>query len=339
MPPHRAPTVLQRAASAERYRVDRLRLRHLRLLEAIDRTQSLRRAAEYVGVSQPAASLLLREIETVFGVPLVTRNTKGCQLAAAGRVVLDRLSIALSSVDRAVEASRHPEALPRLRLGSVQLAGTTFLPAALGELDRDPDWGRLAIKEGRANELILELASGELDCVIGWIDEDTVDPLPLDQFKIVPLWPGRMDVIAATDHPLLKRRTVSVDELAAARWIVATEGTRMHAAYVRMFVRAGRTPPLATIECSAVHTTLSIVSRTKLLAMSPDLVVSAYANQRMVKVLRTPIPDSSSSNVSLIYRRDSVALDVLARFQKALLASAAKRAEAPVRSRSRALQR
>lgn len=253
---------------------------------------------------------------------LVIRNAKGCQLAAPGRAVLDRMSIALASVDRAVEVSRHPEALPRLRLGSVQLAGTTFLPAALAELDPDPAWGRLAIKEGRANELMLELAAGELDCVIGWIDEDTVDPLPLDQFKIVPLWPGRMNVIAAIDHPLLKKTSVSMDDFAAARWIVATEGTRMHAAYVRMFVQAGRTPPTPAVECSAVHTTLSIVSRTKLLAMSPDIVVAAYSKQRMVKVVRTPLSETPLSSVSLMFRRDSASLNVLARFQKAVLSTA-----------------
>jgi len=313
---------MSRPTSAERYRVDRLRLRHLRLLQEIDRTRSLRRAADRLGVSQPAASLLLREVETVFGVSLVLRNAKGCELAASGRAVLDRMSIALSSVDRAVEASRHPKALPQLRLGAVQLAGTTLLPIALAELDSDPNWGRLAIKEGRASELMRELAAGELDCVIGWIDEDTVDPLPLDEFKMVPLWPGRMKVIAAVDHPLLKKKTVNVDELATARWIVATEGTRMHAAYMRMFVRAGRTPPLPAVECSAVHTALNIVSRTKLLAMCPDIVVGAYAKRRMVKTLTTPLADTAPSNVSLIFRRDSSALGVLTRFQKSVLSSA-----------------
>jgi len=252
-------------------------------------------------------------------VTLVARTAKGCRLTDAGRQILDRLSVALASVESALQASRDIEVLPRLRVGSVQLAGTTVLPHALAYLEQEPRWGRVAIREGPANGLLLDLAAGDLDCVIGWVDEDTVDPLALDQFKIVPLWPGRMKVIAAPGHQILRLKTVDITDLATARWIGATEGTRMHAAFVRLFVRSGVAPPVPTVECSAVHTTLNIVSRTTMLAISPDVVVAAYARQRLVKVVTTSIDDPSPSSVSLIFRRDSESLPALRRFQRALV--------------------
>lgn len=307
--------------AADRYRIDRLRLRHLRLLQQIDNTRSLRNAAERIGVSQPAASLLLREMEDVFHILLVIRNAKGCRLTDAGKDILDRLSVALTSVDRALEASRDPDGLPRLRVGSVQLAGATVLPVALARLEREPQWGRLSIKEGRANELLLEMATGDLDCVIGWVDESTIDPLPLDQFRIFPLWPGRMEVIASASHPLHRRKSVEIAELAAARWIGAREGTRMHAAFVRLFVRAGVPPPTPVVESSAVHTTLNIVAHTRMLAMSPDVMVASYGTHRLVKIVKGQNLDTGPSNVSFIFRRDNETLPILRRFRDALIAS------------------
>lgn len=308
-------------AAAERYRIDRLRLRHLRLLQQIDQTKSLRKAAEEIRVSQPAASLLLQEVEGVFGLPLVVRTAKGCHLTTAGSEILNRLSVALTSVERAMETSRDPDDLPRLRVGSVQLAGTAILPRALAYLEQQPGWGRIAIKEGRASELLLELAVGDLDGVIGWIDEETIGPLPLEQFSIVPLRPGRMKVIAALSHPILKRKSVDVADLAACSWIGARDGTRMHAAFVRLFVRAGLSPPVPKVECSAVHTTLNIVAHTTMLAMSPDVIVAAYEKQRLVRVVKSSLDSDSPGNVSLIFRRDSEALPILRLFQNALVAS------------------
>jgi DNA-binding transcriptional LysR family regulator len=306
---------------AERYRIDRLRLRHLRLLECIQRTSSLRKAAERVGVSQPAASLLLREIESVFEAALVIRTSKGCHLSAVGGDVLDRLTIALASVDRALETARAHEAAPGLRLGCVQLAGATILPATLARLERRASAARVTIKEGRANELLRELARGTLDCVIGWVDQTTINALPVGQLRIRDLWRGRMQAVAAADHPLARKRNVTLSDLLACRWIVAQEGTRMHAAFMRLFAQAHVAAPAPAVECSAVHTTLNLVARTRMLAMAPDVVAATYARQGQVKVLRGAGLRMESSSVSLITRRDSESLPVLRAFRESLIAS------------------
>ena len=321
---HRAgPSIHRRPA--DRYRADRLRLRHLRLLETIHRSRSLRRAAEEVGVSQPAASLLLREIEAVFGTPLVIRTAKGCHLSDAGMHALDRLAISLSLVDRAIQTARAPRREPLIRVGAVQLAGTTVLPDTLARLERQRQSVRIHISEGRASELLRDLTTGHLDCVIGWVDNATIGPLPIDTLRLRTLWQGRMEVIAAVKHPLSSRRLVSLDDLQDQRWVVAEEGTRMHAAFVRLFAQSEKPAPAPFVDCSAVHTTVSLVSRTNLLAVVPDVVAASAVTQRQVKVLRGNDFEIESSSVSLITRRDTDSLGVLRKFRDALLESVATR--------------
>jgi len=306
------------AASA--YRADRLRLRHLRLLELVDRGGSLGSAARGLGISQPAATLLLRELETVFGAALVERDARGARLTAAGRHALDRLAIALASVARAIDAAGTAAIEPPLRLGCIQVAGVSELPAALARLDAAGALGRLQLREGRARELVAALCAGELDCVIGWIDESLADGLPLGELDIAPLRYGRMRVVAATAHPLARSRAVSVAELARWRWIVPPPGSRTHAAYVRLFLHDGLPAPPVAVECPALHTMLRIVSATRLLAVAPDAAVAHYAGLGMVVPLKGPRLGLERNEIAVVSRRDSGALPAVRLLRQALLA-------------------
>jgi len=310
-----------RSVPASVYRTDRLRLRHLRLLDLVHRLGSLGAAAREIGISQPAATLLLRELETVFGSTLVERDRRGCRLTPAGRYALERLTIALSSVERAVDAAKAAAIEPLLRVGCVQVAGVSALPAALARLEKAGTLGRMQIIEGRARDLLASLCAGRIDCVIGWMDESLADSLPVGQLDIRPLRYGRMQVVASPIHPLARSRAISVTELARWRWIVPPPESRTHAAFVRLFVGNGVPAPPVTVECAALHTTLHLVSATSLLAVAPDAAVREYAKRGMIAPLKGPALDLGRNHVSVMTRRDSAALPAVDRLRKALLAS------------------
>lgn len=324
---HRRPSQVRPPAatpgrSASSYRFDRLRLRHFRLLELVCSKGSLGSAARELGVSQPAATLLLRELEAVFGAALVDRDHRGARLTAAGRYALERLSIALASVERAAEAARHAELEPILRVGAVQIAGVRALPAALAALERSGTPGRLQLQEGRARDLLALLCAGELDCVIGWMDESLADALPVAQLVIQPLWYGRMQVVASARHPLARERAVDVHELSRWRWIVPQPASRTHAAFQRLFLHNGVPVPPVSVECSALHTTVRLVAATRCLAVAPDTVIAHYAKQGAITALKGASLDLGRNQVSLMTRRDSAGLPAVERFREALLRTA-----------------
>lgn len=310
------------------YRSDSLRLRHLRLLKLVDQRGSLGAAARGLGVSQPAATLLLRELEAVFGSTLVERDARGARLTTSGRHAVDRLTIALASLEQAIQAARTPETAPLLRLGCIQVASMSGLPAAINRLVETNTLGRLQIREGRARDLLADLCAGDLDCVIGWIDETLIEGLPVEGLQIEQLSYGRMQVAAAVSHPLARLRAVSVEEIGRWRWIVPSPGSRTYAAYLRLFVHNGVPAPPATVECSALHTTLHIVSATQLLAMAPSAAVRHYSRLGMVKPLRGTALSLDYNQISVVTRRDGAAFLPLQNLKKALLAEA-DRAEPP----------
>lgn len=301
-------------------RIDRLRLRHLRLLQLIGATGSLGAAGRALGVSQPAVSLLLRELEAAVGATLVERDTRGARLTAAGRRALDPLAIALQSIRLAVGAARHPAEMPVLRLGCIQAAGTCWLPAALDRLERAGILGGLQLREGRARDLLAALGRGELDLVIGWVDEGVTEGLEVADLDIAPLEHDRMRIVAAAAHPLAGSRGVPVAELARWRWIVPPPGSRTHAAYRRLFLEAGSAPPRVAVECAALHTTLHLVAGSRMLAVALAPVVDHYARLGMVTALDGPRIGLERSLVSVVIRRNTAALPAVRALRAALVA-------------------
>ena len=316
----RAPVPAPAPTPAPTYRQDRLKLRHLRLLDLIGRHGSIGRAAREIGVSQPAATLLVREIETAFGASLVERDRRGARLTAAGSHAVARLQAALASIGRAIEAARETDGEPPLRLGCVQVAGVRTLPEALAHLETTGFAGRLQVREGRARDLLGDLCAGRLDAVVGWLDETIADGLPIDELAIDPIREGRMQVVAAASHPLARSRSVSVGELSRARWIVPPPESRTHAAYRRLFVSYGAAPPPVAVECASLHASLRIVSTTRMLAVAPDDAVSAYRRLGMIAALRGRSLDLGHAPLSVFTRRDLPASPAMLALRGALRA-------------------
>ncbi|HRM92388.1 MAG TPA: LysR family transcriptional regulator, partial [Alicycliphilus sp.] len=65
-----------------------LKLRHLQMLVALDQFRHLGRTAEFLSLTQPAVSKTLAEIESMFGLPLFERSTRGTEPTAAGASVV-----------------------------------------------------------------------------------------------------------------------------------------------------------------------------------------------------------------------------------------------------------
>ena len=75
-------------AQIDRVLRSNLKLRHLQMLVALDQFRHLGRAAEFLSITQPAVSKTLAEIESMFGLPLFERSTRGTEPTAAGASVV-----------------------------------------------------------------------------------------------------------------------------------------------------------------------------------------------------------------------------------------------------------
>src|SRR5258706_6166174 len=108
-----------------------MRVEDLGVFTVLAETQSLRRAADKVGLTQSAITKILHRLETEFELPLVERHTRGVALTPAGRILLERASALKNAVgDLKTEMLALKSAkLGTIRVGTIPaLLETTFLP-------------------------------------------------------------------------------------------------------------------------------------------------------------------------------------------------------------------
>ncbi len=263
--------------ASARYRLDRLRVRHLRLLELIAQEGSLGAAARELGISQPAVTLLLRELEQVFEAVLVERDARGARLTPQGRSAVERRW--RSPWPAWARRWKPPRRRGRSRRCAWAACRSWALPRCPARWSRLLADGLLLLctdSRRRKPGLLQALGAGELDCAVAWLDESIAAAVDLDRFSIESLWSGRMRVFAAASHPLARRRQVSVQQLAEWPWVVPNPGSRTHAAFRRLFLNGGMAPPRPRLVCSSVHSGAHIVANGAFLGIAPDSLVARY---------------------------------------------------------------
>ena len=92
-----------------------------RLLELVDETGSIRRAASAMNMSYRHAWLLLKEIETIMGTPVVAAQTGG---AGGGGAALTKRGRAVLEHYRAIEERATRSVAAELRAFSAMAKGT-----------------------------------------------------------------------------------------------------------------------------------------------------------------------------------------------------------------------
>ena len=105
-----------------------MNLHHLAVFHAVVNAGNVSRAAEALGVSQPAVSKQLRQFERELGVTLLDRLPRGVAPTAAGRVLADHARRVFAA---AGEASRAVEELRGLRRGTLSVGASTTIAGYL----------------------------------------------------------------------------------------------------------------------------------------------------------------------------------------------------------------
>lgn len=142
--------------------------RQLRYFDALVRHAHFGKAAEAVGVSQPALSTQIRELEQLLGGPLVERGTSDNRLTPLGVEVARRSATILAALrDLEDVGHRSGEVLSGpLRLGVIPSIAPYLLPRLLPDLAARHPRLQLTLQEAITAELVEELKAGGLDTVI-----------------------------------------------------------------------------------------------------------------------------------------------------------------------------
>lgn len=287
--------------------VAKLRFRHLRMLQLLQTTGSLRAASQALNLTQPALSKALTEIEHAFGFALFLRTARGLTPTPQGKVVLRGAAVLLQELTHlrsdALAADRYTA---KIRIGAPPFVAQAYLCGVIEKLVNHAMPIRVQLMEDRVPALIQALQQGEIDALI------TTFPLQMlqsgaDAFQYVRLFEVQFAVVASAKHPLVRSRRVAWTRLAQERWVMPAEGSMGRKLIEDCFTHAGVPAPLPVIEATSPTTSVQFVAAGLGIGIVPDMALLRRSAPQagLVKQIRVQ-PEPPSSVVALIFRKGAV---------------------------------
>ncbi len=264
-----------------------LQRRQLEVLVAVDEAGSIHRAAEQLGIGQPAVSRTIGEVERSIGAPLFERGGDGTIPTPRGESLVGQARSILRSLER-LDAVAGAFAGP-VRLGCIPQAMHALMPRFLAKQSSlAASRMRLKVIEGDSVRLWRALQRGELDFAVMRRVEGASDwrrPLVAR-----PLYAERSLVVAAPGHDLEHSQRLDLASLHGHGWVLPAVGTTSRGLFDDHCRRLLLPPIEPPIEIRSFDSTAAVLSGTALLAMLPELIARRYQREGRLVVLRLAPP-------------------------------------------------
>jgi len=268
----------------------RIRLRDLHVLLAAVEAGTMAKAATELGVSQPAVSKAIAEIEQTVGLRLLDRTTKGLVPTEYGRALLRRAANIFDELKQVVDELRFiaDPTTGELRIGCSESITAGLLPAIIEDMsNRYPkivfhaaqiSFAPLEFRELR--ERVVELMLGR----VSW-------PLPERDLDGEVLFDERIHVVAGARSQWARRHRIKLPELMAERWALPPPDSLPGKLVADAFRAAGLDVPTATVVTASIHLLANALpSSGRFLCVVPASVLRFGTGRLPIKVLPVDFP-------------------------------------------------
>ncbi|MFL4994161.1 MAG: LysR family transcriptional regulator [Microvirga sp.] len=251
---------------------NRLRVRHLRLLEALERSENLGQAAEELRITQSAATKILQDAEELRGLPLFERRHRGMAPTEIGRFVIGYARRILNDIEGFLDEL---SALKRggygfLSVGAIMATTPGILPAAIAELKRRRPLLTISLVATTSDRLLAALGLRELELAICRLTHLR----QRSQFDIEFLANEELWVFVSKDHALAARAAVSLDEVSRFPWVLQPWTSPARQAIESAFAAERVSSPEARVETTSIFAALHLVREAGMVGVLPSTILS-----------------------------------------------------------------
>ncbi len=287
-----------------------LNLDHLHTFALVAELGGFSAAASVLGLSQPAVSLQIRQLEQRLKVRLIERVGRRATPTAAGTELLDharRIEDQLSALTDSMQ--RHSDGLTgRVRLGT----GATFciylLPSVLQRLRQRLPGLDIMVRIGNTNDILKAIEDNVLD--LGFVTL----PVAGRMFDVTPVLEEEfLAVLPAGDDPFAGEITPT--ELSRQKLILYEPGSHTRTIIDRWFA-AGGIAPRPAMELGSVEAIKEMVGAGMGCAVLPSMAVQPGIRQAAIVARRLSPPLFRGRGI--VVRRDKIRHRGLREIVKAL---------------------
>jgi DNA-binding transcriptional LysR family regulator len=267
----------------------RLRLKDLHTLQTVAEVGSMAKASELLALSQPAISKAVSDMEHLLGALLFDRSARGVALTESGRLLVERTRVVFDEISQGVSDI---ERLSDPTRGIVKIGTTDPVTSFVSEII-----SRLASKYPRVG---YDVMVSDLDTLIGELRQRERDvvvtrwaaPPVADDLAVQPLFKSPLAVMAAQDHPLLRRKKLSLTDVIDERWTLSPPDSFLGRIVVDLFRRRKLPVPSALVTTISIHMRLDLLASGGFLTILPAQMLRSPAQRAWLRALDVDLSDT-----------------------------------------------
>jgi len=224
-----------------------MEIHHLREFAAIAETGSFSKAARKLRIAQPPLSRHIRQLENELGIKLFIRSASGVQITREGSLLLNQARAVLDDASALIDLA------VRARAGQTGTLRVAMAPGLCEVVNRI----RIHLVK-TVPQLSIEgsdMSSAQQYAALRrrLVDVGLLRHVPNDDaIDAEPLFKERFVVLVSEAHPLAKKRTLKLKQLAGERLLLQDRdwATLAHDKILSMYAAAGVMPNVATREAT-----------------------------------------------------------------------------------------
>jgi DNA-binding transcriptional LysR family regulator len=270
----------------------RLPLRDLHVFTSVVQLGSMAKAAQRLGVSQPAVSEVIAGLEHALGVRLLDRRPRGVEATVYGAALMKR---SLAAFDELKQSIRDIEFLSdpaagTLLIGCPESISVGMLQPMLDRFSRQ--YPRVVIDVDTVNTFSFfeQLKERKLDVVLARGALPLENPRFLSELHVETVFDDELVVAVGRNNKWAKRRKVDIAELHCERWVLTSNDSWNYRVLAEAFRSRGLEMPEIAMRTLSVHIRANMIASGNLVTTFPASALLHYAGRAAIKVLPISLP-------------------------------------------------
>ncbi|GAB3629409.1 LysR family transcriptional regulator [Pandoraea terrae] len=272
----------------------KLKFHQLLVFDRVLETGSLVRAANETGLTQPAVSKIIHELEACFDGPLFARSNRGVRPTELGLLLGARVKSLMAELRYLTDEVNafHDGTSGHLIVGTLIVASAELLPRTIAALKARAPGVRVTVREATTAQLFPALASGDLDIVVGRLPEQALPLANAFPLSHQVLFNESLCVVGGTRHWNGRAQALRLDDLRGGPWILPVPESPSRLAAERLFHEAGLPLPDDVVESLSILTNIGVMVRTPRVSLMPRAAAMPFVEAGLLCVLMDTPPGS-----------------------------------------------
>lgn len=250
-------------------------LDQLRYFLRVAERQNFTRAAEDLGISQPALSRSIQKLEEELGRPVFERKTRSVALTDAGTLLQSRAQQVLTILEDTKAEITDDGQSGRLRVGAIPTIAPYFLPEVLRQFSEEFPRATLIVQENTTDALLKSCTQGEIDLAILAL------PVPAKYLEVEQLFQEELLLVLPPDHPLVQKEKIRLRDVEPYPFVLLDEAHCL-SDNIMSFCRERSFQPVAVERTSQLAMVQELVSLSHGVSMIPAMARQLDQSDRRI---------------------------------------------------------